>query len=76
MRAEAKDHLEEQLRELRLPAMRSSYAELARQAEREMYGYELVCAIKRVTGETLCFGEGCVYPLLHRLEQGKEPAIG
>ena len=33
-----------------------------------MYGYELVQAIRRSTGGTLEFGEGCVYPILHRLE--------
>jgi PadR family transcriptional regulator PadR len=33
-----------------------------------MYGYELVQAIKLVTGGVLAFGEGCVYPVLHRLE--------
>lgn len=35
---------------------------------RPMYGYELVQAIHTATGEALTFGEGCVYPLLHRLE--------
>jgi PadR family transcriptional regulator, regulatory protein PadR len=33
-----------------------------------MYGYELVQAIKLSTGGVLAFGEGCVYPILHRLE--------
>jgi PadR family transcriptional regulator PadR len=33
-----------------------------------MYGYELVQAIRRATREELEFGEGCVYPILHRLE--------
>ncbi len=33
-----------------------------------MYGYELVQAIRIRSGEKLQFGEGCVYPLLHRLE--------
>lgn len=33
-----------------------------------MYGYELVQAIKLATGGVLTFGEGCVYPVLHRLE--------
>lgn len=32
------------------------------------YGYELVQAIRLSTGGTLEFGEGCIYPLLHRLE--------
>jgi PadR family transcriptional regulator PadR len=33
-----------------------------------MYGYELVQAIQRATGGVLEFGEGCIYPVLHRLE--------
>ena len=37
-------------------------------ARRPMYGYELVQAIRGSTGGTLEFGEGCVYPILHRLE--------
>jgi PadR family transcriptional regulator PadR len=37
-------------------------------ARRAMYGYELVQAIRQATGGTLEFGEGCVYPVLHRLE--------
>ena len=40
MRADTKDRLEAQLRELHLPSVRASYEELARQAERETYGYE------------------------------------
>ncbi len=35
---------------------------------RPMYGYELVQAIRQATGGALEFGEGCVYPILHRLE--------
>ena len=35
---------------------------------RPMYGYELVQAIRQSTDGTLEFGEGCVYPILHRLE--------
>ena len=35
---------------------------------RPMYGYELVQAIRQSTQGTLEFGEGCVYPVLHRLE--------
>lgn len=35
---------------------------------RPMYGYELVQAIRLATNGTLEFGEGCVYPILHRLE--------
>ena len=37
-------------------------------SRRPMYGYELVQAIRRATGGTLEFGEGCIYPILHRLE--------
>jgi PadR family transcriptional regulator PadR len=37
-------------------------------SQQPMYGYELVQAVRRATGETLSFGEGCIYPLLHRLE--------
>lgn len=50
-------------------------------ARRPMYGYELVQAIRRSTGGTLEFGEGCVYPILHRLEadgllDGKRETVG
>ena len=34
-----------------------------------MYGYELVQAIKEESNGTLEFGEGCIYPLLHKLEE-------
>ncbi|MEX0676649.1 MAG: PadR family transcriptional regulator [Pirellulales bacterium] len=37
-------------------------------AGRPMYGYELVQAIRAASGGDLEFGEGCVYPILHRLE--------
>jgi len=40
-------------------------------SRRPMYGYELVQAIKDESGGTLEFGEGCVYPILHRLEAEK-----
>ena len=33
-----------------------------------MYGYELVQEIKASTDGQLEFGEGCIYPILHRLE--------
>ena len=33
-----------------------------------MYGYEIVAAIRSATNETLNFGEGLIYPLLHALE--------
>jgi len=32
------------------------------------HGYELVQAIREATTNVLKFGEGCVYPILHRLE--------
>ena len=35
---------------------------------REMYGYELVQAIRDSTGEIIVVGEGVVYPVLHMLE--------
>jgi PadR family transcriptional regulator PadR len=45
-------------------------------ARRPMYGYELVEAIRRSTDEELSFSEGCVYPVLHRLEaEGKLAAM-
>ena len=34
----------------------------------EMYGYELVQAIRDRTGESIALGEGVVYPVLHNLE--------
>jgi PadR family transcriptional regulator, regulatory protein PadR len=37
-------------------------------ARRPMHGYEIVQAIKAASSEVLAFGEGCIYPLLHRLE--------
>src|SRR5689334_15149835 len=38
-------------------------------SRRPMYGYELVKAIERTSGEVFEFGEGCIYPILHRLEK-------
>jgi PadR family transcriptional regulator PadR len=40
-------------------------------SRREMYGYEIVKAIQTETRESLAFGEGCIYPCLHYLEQEK-----
>lgn len=37
--------------------------------EREMYGYELVRAIRAATGEAISLGEGVIYPVLHSLER-------
>jgi PadR family transcriptional regulator PadR len=36
---------------------------------REMYGYEIVQAIREETGEVVSLGEGVVYPVLHTLER-------
>ncbi|MGI9240658.1 MAG: PadR family transcriptional regulator, partial [Verrucomicrobiales bacterium] len=36
-------------------------------SRREMYGYELVSEIHTCSEGTFRFGEGCVYPILHRL---------
>ena len=38
-------------------------------SQHEMYGYEIVKAIQSKTEDALAFGEGCIYPLLHHLEQ-------
>jgi len=37
--------------------------------EQEMYGYEIVQAIRSRTGEVITAGEGVVYPVLHGLER-------
>jgi PadR family transcriptional regulator PadR len=39
-----------------------------------MHGYQLVQAIKEATGQRLEFGEGCIYPVLHRLQAQQELA--
>jgi PadR family transcriptional regulator PadR len=36
--------------------------------DRDMYGYEIVQAIRTETADVISFGEGVVYPLLHNLE--------
>ncbi|HZM02245.1 MAG TPA: helix-turn-helix transcriptional regulator [Candidatus Saccharimonadales bacterium] len=41
-------------------------------ASREMYGYQIVEAIRVQTREALSFGEGCIYPYLHYLEAQKQ----
>jgi PadR family transcriptional regulator len=38
-------------------------------SRRPMYGYEIVQAIKDQSQGGLEFGEGCIYPLLHKLEE-------
>lgn len=42
---------------------------LALVARRPMYGYQIVQAIKARSAEALAFGEGCIYPILHKLER-------
>lgn len=37
--------------------------------QEEMYGYELVQAIREQTGDVVAVGEGVVYPVLHGLER-------
>ena len=39
-------------------------------ARQEMYGYEIVRAVKLVTQEAISMGEGVIYPVLHGLEKG------
>jgi len=36
---------------------------------RDMYGYQIVQAIREETGEVVSLGEGVVYPVLHALEK-------
>ncbi len=36
--------------------------------QEEMYGYEIVQAIRSRTGDEIAIGEGVVYPVLHGLE--------
>ncbi len=36
---------------------------------REMYGYEIVQAIREESGQVLTVGEGVIYPVLHALEK-------
>ncbi len=40
-------------------------------ARQPMYGYELVQRIKLQSEAALEFGEGCIYPILHRLERAR-----
>lgn len=37
--------------------------------QREMYGYDLVRSIRKVTGDAISLGEGVIYPVLHGLER-------
>ena len=41
-------------------------------SRQEMYGYEIVEAIRSQTAGALSFGEGCIYPYLHYLEAEKQ----
>ena len=43
--------------------------------DREMYGYEIIQAIRLSSHEAIQFGEGVIYPLLHSLEKRKLVAI-
>ena len=50
-------------------------------AQHPRHGYDLVRAITLQTGAKLEFGEGCIYPILHRLERkgllaSKSEAVG
>ena len=36
-------------------------------ARRDMYGYEIVAAVRESTGQAISVGEGCIYPLLHAM---------
>src|SRR5262245_9398513 len=38
-------------------------------SRRPMYGYELVRAIEAESSGSLAFAEGCIYPVLHKLEK-------
>ena len=40
-------------------------------AREEMYGYQLVSEIHRRSQGAFEFGEGCIYPVLHRLVKQK-----
>jgi PadR family transcriptional regulator, regulatory protein PadR len=40
-------------------------------SRQEMYGYELVKAIQAQSKDAFTFGEGCIYPILHYLEETK-----
>lgn len=37
--------------------------------DREMYGYEIVQAIREASDDAIGFAEGVIYPLLHSLER-------
>ena len=58
MRMKTKEHLLDGVPELLI---------LRLLAHEEMYGYQLVSEIQRRSRGALEFGEGCIYPVLHRL---------
>ena len=61
----------------RLPQRRSELLILQLLERRPLHGYDLVQAIHDASGQKLEFGEGCIYPVLHRLEGAEtlvEPA--
>lgn len=37
--------------------------------QREMYGYELVKAVREQTDDAISLGEGVIYPVLHSLQK-------
>jgi PadR family transcriptional regulator, regulatory protein PadR len=41
-------------------------------SKQEMYGYQIVEAIRSQTAGAFSFGEGCIYPYLHYLEAQKQ----
>ena len=45
-------------------------------SRREMYGYELVAEIHACSEGAFSFGEGCVYPILHRLVANRGLRVG
>jgi PadR family transcriptional regulator PadR len=38
-------------------------------ARQEMYGYEIVRAVRLITQDAISLGEGVIYPVLHGLER-------
>lgn len=49
--------------------------------QQPLHGYELVQAIATASGQMLAFGEGCIYPVLHKLEgqglvRGERQSVG
>ena len=44
-------------------------------ASREMYGYEIVKAVRVVTEEAIALGEGVIYPALHARREERRAEI-